>query len=184
MRLLILLVIWSSCQELSTIEASREIQEEEAPLRESWEVTARVDHVPHTSTASHRRLEYSADYVAWYENHREQYQLLKRIDDPVLMYLYDANGDSVATVMADEVRYFDKEARLEASGGVVVHAGNGTRLFTESLQWHEVDRSIRANQQVRIVSPKEDVEGYGLVADESLKTYRLGRFTARIVVEE
>ena len=131
---------------------------------------------PVGETESRRRLELIADYVAWHETEREKYQLLKSVTNPVVVQLYDANGDTSATVMAREMRYYDAESRLEASGDVKVFTKDDTQLATDALQWREQDHTIRTDRFVRITSPTEDVQGFGLIADEGLETYQLAAF--------
>ena len=184
MRLLVLLLLMSACEKMSTEPAIAEMQREGEPMKESWGVHTYVTQTPVDESESRRRLELIADYVAWYETEREKYQLLKSVTSPVVVHLYDANGDSSATVMAREMRYYDAENRLEASGDVKVFARDDTQLATDALQWREQDHTIRTDRFVRITTPTEDVQGYGLIADEGLETYQLGRFTARVVIEE
>jgi len=66
----------------------------------------------------------------------------------------------------------------------VVTTQSEKRLQSEHLTWDEADRKIRTNRFVRIVTPSERVEGYGLVADEDLDTYQIGRFTAQVTIED
>jgi hypothetical protein len=98
--------------------------------------------------------------------------------------LFDAAGDSSATLFADRLRHLEREERFEAFGRVVVTTVTGKRLETEYLTWEEARREIRTPAFVRITTPTETVAGNGLVADESLETYQIGRFSAEVEVEE
>jgi hypothetical protein len=98
--------------------------------------------------------------------------------------LFDAAGDSSATLFADRLRHLEREERFEAFGRVVVTTVTGKRLETEYLTWEEARREIRTPAFVRITTPTEIVAGNGLVADESLETYQIGRFSAEVEVEE
>jgi len=102
----------------------------------------------------------------------------------VTAWLFDAEGDSSATLTADSLIYHDARGRFEAFGDVVVTTQSEKRLQSEHLTWDEADRKIRTNRFVRIVTPSERVEGYGLVADEDLDTYQIGRFTAQVTIED
>jgi LPS export ABC transporter protein LptC len=102
----------------------------------------------------------------------------------VYAYIFDENGDSSAVITADRMMYFDAEGRFEAFGDVVVETKDDKRLSSEHLTWDQTDRKIRTRRFVRIVTPTEDVQGRGLVADEDLDTYQLGRFTAQVEMEE
>lgn len=184
MRFVIALLFLMACRQSGTAPSAVEMQSEQAPVQESWGVHTYVTQTQAGRTESRRRMGFIADYVALYESNRRQYQHLKRIDNPVVIHLFNADGDSSATLTANSVLYFDNENRLEAAGNVVVLAQDGARLATEALRWREADRTIRSDSMVRITTSKEDVQGQGLVADEDLKTYRLGRFTARVMLEE
>ena len=126
--------------------------------------------------------------MAQYENEDSTYQLLRghpdSLDRRVTAYLFDTEGDSSATLTADRVLYFDREKRFEAEGGVVVVTSENKRLESERLVWFEDERKVRTESFVSIVSPQEQVQGYGLVADEDLKNYEIGRFSAQVTVEE
>ena len=102
----------------------------------------------------------------------------------VTAYLFDTEGDSSATLTADRVLYFDREKRFEAEGRVVVITIEDKRLESERLVWLEDERKVRTESFVSIVSPTEQVQGYGLVADEDLKNYQIGRFSAQMTVDE
>jgi len=164
--------------------AIAEVQAEHAPVRESWGVSTYVTQQDIGASESYRRMESIADYVAWYDVSGEKYQVLEQVDRPVRVYLYDAEGDTSATVTATMVHYFESEDRLEAIGEVVAVTQDGTQLTTEWLEWRGEDRMLQTDRFVHIISATEDVEGYGLLATEDMKTYHLGRFTARVVIEE
>lgn len=102
----------------------------------------------------------------------------------VTAWLFDAAGDSSATLTADSLIYYDRRGQFEAYGNVIVVTQEGKRLRSETLTWDESDRTIRTTAFVRITTPSERVEGYGLVADENLDTYQIGRFTAQVAVED
>jgi hypothetical protein len=82
------------------------------------------------------------------------------------------------------VVFFNQKGRYEAYGNVVVLTKEGRRLESEHLTWNQFDRTIRTRRFVRITTPSEDVRGNGLVADEDLETYQIGRFTAEVEVDD
>ena len=102
----------------------------------------------------------------------------------VRAHLFDAAGDTSATLFANRLRHLERDERFEAFGRVVVTTVTGKRLETEYLTWEEARRQIRTPAFVRITTPTETVAGNGLVADESLETYQIGRFSAEVEVEE
>ena len=181
-------VVVSACERRASAPSLADVRAAEGPEQESWGVHTYVTQVPLASEESRLRIEMIADYMAWVDQQDSTYQLLT--GDPqgngnrVLIYLYDDLGDSLATVTADRVMYFDRANRFEAQGGVVVETSEGKRLESEFLQWREDERKIRTESYVRIVSPDESVQGFGLVADEDLASYQIGRFTALVNVPQ
>jgi LPS export ABC transporter protein LptC len=100
----------------------------------------------------------------------------------VRLHLYDQQGDSSATVTADSLVFQERKGLLDAYQNVVVVTETDKRLQTEHLVWRQADRKIRTRRFVRIRTPTEVVQGNGLVADENLETYQLGRFEAEVRV--
>ena len=185
---LTLLLLTVGCERRAETPTLAEVRAEGGPDQESWGVHFYVTQVPIGSDESRIRVEMLADYMAQYEREDSTYQLLRGHPDSlnrrVIAYLYDGQGDSSATLTADRVYYFDQEKRFEAQGNVVVVTREDKRLESEKLVWLEDERKIRTQSFVSIVSPKEQVQGYGLVADEDLKTYQIGRFTAQVTLDE
>jgi LPS export ABC transporter protein LptC len=165
-----------------------DVRAEAGPDQESWGVHFYVTQVPVGSEESRVRVEMIADYMAEYQQEDSTYQLLRghpdSLDRRVTAYLYDLQGDSSATLTADRIFYFDQEKRFEAQGGVVVVTQDDKRLESERLTWLEDERKVRTESFVSIVAPNERVQGYGLVADEDLKTYEIGRFTAQVTIAD
>ena len=102
----------------------------------------------------------------------------------VRVYLFNEEGDSSATVTADSLVFQAQKGLLDAYRNVVVVTEDDKRLETEHLTWTQADRKIRTKRFVRIRTPTEVVQGNGLVADENLETYQLGRFAAEVEVED
>lgn len=126
-----------------------------------------------------------ADRMEQYRVDDSTYSVWRTLHDTsrVRSYVFE-EGDSSATILADSVVFFNQEGRFEAYGNVVVLTEEGRRLESEHLTWNQFDRTIRTRRFVRITTPTEDVRGNGLVADEDLETYQIGRFTAEVEVDE
>lgn len=133
-----------------------------------------------------RRAVISADRMERYVTEDSTYSVWRTTGDSarVRTYLFDEKGDSSATVTADSVLFFAREGRFEAFGDVVVVTESDKRLESEHLTWNQPDRKIRTRRFVHITTPTEVVQGNGLVADEDLETYQIGRFRAEVDVEE
>jgi hypothetical protein len=103
--------------------------------------------------------------------------------DRVIAYVFE-DGDSSAVITATQMLFFADEGRFEAFGDVEVVTTEGKQLFSEQLTWNQTNRKIRTRRFVRIITPSEDVQGNGLLADEDLETYQIGRFTANVDIDE
>jgi LPS export ABC transporter protein LptC len=132
------------------------------------------------------RAEILAARMEHYEHEDSTYAVMRGPTDStgrVTAYLFN-QGDSSATLRADRLVYLQDRDRFEAYGNVVVTTPERKRLESEHLAWYERDSTIRTPGFVQITTPEEDVRGEGLVADENLETYQIGRFTARVNVED
>ena len=165
-----------------------DVRAEDAPDEESWGVHFVITEVPIGSEQSRVRMAMIADYMAQYEREDSTYRLLRGHPDSlnrrVVAHLFDTQGDSAATLTADRVFYYERDKRMEAWGRVVVVTKEDKRLECEHLIWLEEKREVRTPGFVSIVTPTERVQGYGLVADEDLRTFQIGRFTAEVTLEE
>jgi LPS export ABC transporter protein LptC len=137
------------------------------------------------SEGGERRAIIQAERMAQYQSNDTTYSVWRTLHDTarVRSYVFE-EGDSSATILADSVVFFNQEGRYEAYGNVVVITSEGRRLESEHLTWDQLDRTIRTRRFVHITTPTEDVRGNGLVADEDLETYQIGRFTAEVEVDE
>jgi hypothetical protein len=97
----------------------------------------------------------------------------------------EAASDSVsATIRANRIVYHDAAGRFDARGRVMVRTATGKRLEGEHLAWHEEEKRIATPGFVEITTPTDRIQGYDLRADENLDSYRLGRVTGRVTVED
>jgi LPS export ABC transporter protein LptC len=159
-----------------------EIQQEQRPLQESWGARFSV------AEAERPRVAIEAAYMAKIEQADSTYLLL-RIDgsapgERVRAYLFDEAGDSSAVVVADVLHYYEADRRFEARDNVIVTTADNKRLETEHLVWDETERKVTTPGFVRITTPKEQIQGYELDADEDLEHYSLARVTGQVLVQE
>ncbi len=180
-RILLLVSLVTACEFERPPPARDSVPGEDGLVQESWNVHMFISRVPRLSDASVRRVEMIADHMARYERGDTTYQVLSGEDSVrVLVHLYGLSGDTSATMTADRVYYYEQQQRIEAEGSVTVLTWQGRRLETEALAWTEVDGKIRSDRFVRISTGQDEVQGHGLVAEEDLSSYDLGRFTARV----
>ncbi len=132
-----------------------------------------------------RRAIIRADKMEQYQTDDSTYSVWNTLSDTARVHSFVfEDGDSSATITADSVVYFSKDGRFDAYGNVLVHTQEGRLLESEHLTWDQFDRKIRTRRFVQITTPTEVVRGNGLVADEDLTTYQIGKFTAQVDAED
>ncbi len=188
LALFLVLFFLAACERRAIAPSVADVHEAAGPAKESWGVHFYISQVPTESQESTARLEIIADYMAHYEGPDSTYQLLTRYPagqgNRVAIKIFDDHGVVSATVTADRLLYFDQENRFEAQGEVVVETPDDKRLETESLEWREENRKVYSRSFVHIATADERVRGYGLIADEDLTSYQIGRFTARVSLDD
>lgn len=115
----------------------------------------------------------------------EEHRVVARIYEATAEAGDSASGPgAAATIRADRIVYQDDERRFNAHGRVVVVTAEGKRLESEHLAWLEKERRITTPGFVKITTPVDQIQGYGLQADENLDTYNLRRVTGQVTVDE
>lgn len=175
-------LVLCGCEQRASGPSEAAALDEAAPRQISWD----AHFVMHEG--ERMRAAIAAAQMEHYNRGDSTFALLRSAPDStrqrVTVWLFDAEGDSSATLRADSLIYYDEESRFEAFGRVVVRTQDEKRLDSEFLTWEENDRKIRTDRFVRITTPAERVAGYGLVADENLDTYQIGRFTAQVTLDD
>lgn len=176
-------VVVAGCQEPDIAAPSLEdVLKEQLPDQESWFTQFDVMQGPQP------RLQIHADYMAKFEETDSTYMRLTGHPDSlnrrVLAYLFDEVGDSSATIVADEMIYFESDRIIESKGNVIVNTNDKKKLETEFLIWHEIDKRVRTSGFVRITTPREQIQGYNLDADEDLENYEIARVTGQTIVDD
>ena len=159
-----------------------EIRAEQLPDQESWFATFDV------LNGANPRLQILADYIAKFEEPDSTYMILKghpdSLNSRVTAFIFDEVGDSSATIVANNMIYYEEDRRFEAHGNVIVETVDQKKLETEFLVWLEVERKVQTEGFVRINTPTENIQGYDLKADEDLDNYQIARVTGKAVVED
>ncbi len=152
------------------------------PAREVWGVSFAV------LNDGMLRAKISAPFMADIETPDSTYTLLTSAAGdsaaPVLVVVYDEEGQTAATIRADTLILPADADRYVARGDVRVESAAGKRLEGDHLVWVERDRQVSTPHFVRIITPTERIQGYELQADENLDTYTIARVTGMVIVEE
>jgi LPS export ABC transporter protein LptC len=102
---------------------------------------------------------------------------MTHMSDSVHVQFYDPDGRPTTVLTSLRAAIDEVTNNLEAHENVVVTSETGTRLYTEELYWDQKRRLIHTPAFVRIISPKERLQGFGMESDQSLKNYRIFRVT-------
>ncbi len=93
------------------------------------------------------------------------------LDSHVTVDFYSAAGYHTSVLDADNATIDDQSKNMIARGHVVVVSDSGTTVTSELLLWDNKRRKVHSDQFVRVVSPREILQGYGFEADQDLRNY-------------
>lgn len=120
-----------------------------------------------------------AGHIAVYSSRNETL-----LDGGIEVDFYDRDGNHTSNLIADRGRVDDLTQDLYAFGNVIARSDSGVVLKTEELKWINSRRKIVTDKYVEITSPTEEIRGYGLESDQSLKDYVIFRVSGRIETKQ
>lgn len=83
-------------------------------------------------------------------------------------------GDEISSVLtADYAMRYEAKSRIIVQNNVVWTSTDGKRLESEELIWDERKKKIHTQKLVHIVTPEQDIFGYGLEADQDFNTWKI-----------
>lgn len=96
---------------------------------------------------------------------------------PVTVDFFDRdNLDPVARLTADSCVVDDRTKNMVAIGNVIVNSlRRQLTLRTSQLSWIQSSQRIRSDDEVRIDTPQERIDGVGFESNQDLTSYRLSR---------
>lgn len=83
------------------------------------------------------------------------------------------NGKVNSTLTADYAIRYEAKSRIVVQNNVVWTSIDGKRLESEELIWDERTKKIHTKKLVHIVTPEQDIFGYGLEADQDFNTWKI-----------
>lgn len=95
------------------------------------------------------------------------------LGDSIRVDFFDDLGRHTSYLTADSGVVNDRTNDLEAFGNAYVHSDSGTSLWTQKLFWNNKTQKVTSDVFVRIVSPKETIQGTGFESDRDLRNYRI-----------
>lgn len=136
---------------------------ENHPAQESWNMTL------YLTDAGIRKGSVKAGHAAEYRNREKNTYYL---DSGVMVVFYGRNGNPSTTIRADKAVIHENQD-IDASGNVVVTAGDNTVIRTAYLRRTAKDAMIRSSRHVTITRKDGTIQGQGFESDQSLKRYRI-----------
>lgn len=91
--------------------------------------------------------------------------------DTVRIDFYNENEEKTSTLTSNHGKVDGFTNNMYAIENVIATNDSGTVLKSEELMWRNKDRKIVSDKFVTIKSKTENIQGYGVVADQSLKNY-------------
>jgi LPS export ABC transporter protein LptC len=130
------------------------------------------------SDSAKLRIEVTAPLQLEYKNGNQEYPKGVTVD------FYNAQGKRYTRLTANKGKY-DKTTHIYTvwNDVVVKNTDKGEQLNTEELNWSPTAQDIYTSQKVKITTPTEILNGYGLRAKQDFMTYKIdnptGKFTVR-----
>ncbi len=143
----------------------KSIKVEELPAQESW------NSVITFSDSGKIKAIMNAGHLRVFEEAKETL-----LDDKIKIDFFDEKEIKTTTLNSLRGRVDDRTNNLWAIDSVVAVSDSVT-LITDELMWRNVDKKIVSDKFVRIITPKEKIEGYGFESDQSLRNYVIYRIT-------
>jgi len=85
----------------------------------------------------------------------------------------DNAGEISSQLTADYAIRYEAKSGIKVQGNVIWTSIDGKRLESEELIWDEKDKRIHTQKLVHIITPEQDVYGYGLEADQDFNTWSI-----------
>jgi LPS export ABC transporter protein LptC len=112
-----------------------------------------------------------ADHLKMFE--KQRVTLL----DNIKIDFYDSSQKATTMLTALRGKVDDVTQNMYAIDSVVARNDSGVVLNTSQLMWRNSDQKIVTDKFVKITSPKEIIEGYGLESDQRLSNYTIFNIT-------
>jgi LPS export ABC transporter protein LptC len=138
---------------------------EDLPSQESWNSV-----ITFTDSGKTKAILW-AGHLKKYNEKRETL-----LDQNIKVDFYDQIEVQTTTLTSKNGRVDESTNNLFAKDSVVVKSDSVT-IKTEEMMWRNKDRKIVSDKFVKVISPKEIIEGYGFESDQSLKNYIIYNIT-------
>jgi len=150
-----------------------DLENKNYPVQESWD-----SKIIFTEDGILRAILYSEN-IKVFENPREKLINGLKVD------FYNNQGMKTSWLTSNRGRIDDITENMYAIENVVAkNDSSNVELETEELMWRKLDKKIISNKFVRITSPDEVIEGYGIESDQHLRNYKVFDITYQTTVKK
>lgn len=164
---IVLLIVYAGCSEKNVKPTiNRTLSSEELPTQESWNAT-----IFFTDSGATKAV-LKTGHLRMFEKMQ-----LTLLDSGVHLDFYgiEENITTVLTSLRGKVNDGTKD--LYALDSVVAVSDSGVTLKTEELMWRNKDKKIVSDKFVTIITPVEEIQGYGFESDQALRNYIIYKIT-------
>jgi LPS export ABC transporter protein LptC len=154
------------CEEKVKPTVLSDVTSAQLPSQESWNSAITFSDSGTVKAIVHAGHIYSFDNTS-----------VTHLDSGVLVDFFDEFGHHTTTLTSKQGIVDEGSNNLEATGNVVVKSDSGTVVYTEKMYWNNQRQQIYSPEFVRIISPKERLQGTGFESDHNLRNYRIFKVT-------
>ncbi len=145
---------------------------DEMPDQESWDSTIIVSDDGVISAIIR------AGYIAVFND-----KMVTLLENGVHVDFYNEEGHKTSTLVSDRGEVNDETNDISGFGNVIIEGEDGTILESEEIHWTNETERIHTDVFVKITSPDEIIQGYGMESDASLSNYTIYRVTGQTRIE-
>lgn len=138
---------------------------EELPSQESWNSI-----ITFSDSGKISAILY-AGHLRKYDDKKETF-----LDQNIKVDFYDQNEVQTTTLTSIRGRVDETTNNLYAMDSVVVSSDSVT-IKTDEMMWRNKDRKIVSDKFVTVISPQEEIQGYGFESDQNLNNYVIYNIT-------
>jgi LPS export ABC transporter protein LptC len=174
--LLVLAVVIGSCGRLSDADKQAvkdALSDSLAYLSESWDIDVNL------IEGGLRKVRIRAPYGTSQETANG---IVMSLSGPVNILVRDSLGNMEVEIRSDSARYITRDGQFIFDGNVFAFTHDNRRLTAETLTWFQKTGDITSSGFVRIVTPTDSIQGYGLVGRADLSEYVLENLSGSIQI--
>lgn len=160
------LIILTGCEEKVKPSVLSGVSSTQLPSQESWHSTITF------SDSGIIKAIVKAGHIYAFDNSR-----VTHLDSGVVVDFFDEFGKHTTQLTSLRGSVDEGTNNLEATGNVVVRSDSGTTVYTEKMFWTNEKQLIHSPEFVRIISPKEQLQGTGFESDHNLRNYKIFKVT-------